>query len=245
MSLLAMLPFLLFPRKCPICKKVQPIGRDICPGCEKVLPYIRPPFCMMCGKPVPDETVEYCFDCRLFQKSFQGGLSLFLYNKQIHQAMMDYKYHNRRILSHFFTSRIISRYSDLILSWNPDLIIPVPIHRNKRRKRGYNQAELLSRAIAGQLQLPHCSDFLIRTIDTLPQKQFGSQARLSNLYGAFRMNPRYTKKGRLTPPFHRILLVDDIYTTGATMEACSRILHEAGIAEVYILSVCIGIARDS
>ncbi len=155
--------------------------------------------------------------------------------------MMDYKYHNRRTLHSFFTSRILDVHASLLKRWHPDVVIPVPIHRNKRKKRGYNQAELLSRSLAGLLNLSHCPDLLIRTLDTLPQKQFSPQARLTNLARAFRINPRYSSK---PISWNSVLLVDDIYTTGATMEACSRILHQYGFSKVYILSVCIGVSRE-
>ena len=122
-------------------------------------------------------------------------------------------------------------------------VIPVPIHKNKYKKRGYNQATLLSSRLALTLNLPHYPDMLIRSVDTLPQKQFNPQARLNNLKKAFCFNSHYDKLLSQSTPFS-VLLVDDIYTSGATMEACTRILLEAGISEVYILSICIGIARD-
>lgn len=232
---------LLFPRHCPVCGKVQAWGEEICSSCEKKLPYTRAPFCLICGKPIPDDTAACCFDCRIFPKSFQGGCSLFLYNSTLHDAMIDYKYHNRRVLHSFFTDRILARCKKQVLSWNPDYIVPIPLHKNKRKKRGYNQAELLSRSLARRLNLSHLPDLLIRTIDTLPQKQFSPQARLSNLQKVFQINPRYYKQLKTCTS---ILLVDDIYTTGATMEACSRILHEAGVSRVYILTICIGVSRD-
>ena len=84
---------------------------------------------------------------------------------------------------------------------------------------------------------------LIRSVDTLPQKQFSPQARLTNLRKAFCLNPRYDKLLSENSSLS-ILLVDDIYTSGATMEACTHTLLEAGVSEVYILSICIGVSRD-
>ncbi len=156
-------------------------------------------------------------------------------------AMIDYKYHNRRYLTDFFIHAIRSIHLQEIKSWNLQAIVPIPIHKNKRKKRGYNQAELLAQQLAYHLNLPCYSNLIIRQIDTLPQKQFSPQARLSNLQKAFALNPRYQDEVR---NLKRILLVDDIYTTGATMETCARILLDAGTDKVYIYSICIGVSRD-
>lgn len=155
--------------------------------------------------------------------------------------MMAFKYENNRFLSHFFTGEIIKHHRILLQKWHPDAIIPIPIHKNKYKKRGYNQAELLAKDLSVLLNLSYYPNILIRSVDTLPQKQFNPQARLNNLQKAFSLNPRYQK---LLESFSSVLLIDDIYTTGATMEACTRILLEGGVKKVYICSVCIGISRD-
>lgn len=231
---------IFFPRHCPVCDGLTVYGEKIHPACRKKLPYLRGPICFRCGKPISDPAREYCYDCRIFPKTFQKGRALFLYNTMTRPLMSAFKYQNKRVLSHFFVQELCERYQPVIRSWNIEAIIPVPVHKNKQKKRGYNQAALLSRGLARSLCLPHY-DLLIRSVDTLPQKQFGPQARLNNLQKAFRLNPQY---GQTARHLSRVLLVDDIYTTGATMEACTRILHRAGITHVYILSVCTGVARD-
>ncbi len=131
-------------------------------------------------------------------------------------------------------------------SWHLQAVIPVPIHKNKRKKRGYNQAELIASQLALRLNLPCYTNLVLRNQDTLPQKQFSPQARLSNLKKAFGLNPAYMDdQGQLViEERKRILLVDDIYTSGATMESCTRLLKSAGVEKVYIYSVCIGVSRD-
>lgn len=232
---------LLFPNHCPVCGKLLALGTEICPACYDRLPFVTEPRCYRCGKPVSDPSQEYCFDCRIFPKSFQGGCALLLYNRITKPAMMDLKYHNRRRPADFFGRCLARRWGAQILSWHPDVLVPIPVHRTKRKKRGYNQAELLSKALSRHLHLPVDSTLLIRTQDTLPQKQFSPRARLANLEGAFEIHPKYQRKQK---KYHTVLLVDDIYTTGATMETCTRILHQAGIGRVYICSVCIGLSRD-
>lgn len=154
---------------------------------------------------------------------------------------MDFKYHNHRLLSGFFTDEIVKSHGFELLTWNIQAVIPVPVHKNKRKKRGYNQAALLAKDLGFRLHLPCISDLLLRTIDTPPQKAFSPQARLKNIQNAFCLNPAYQS---LLPTLHTVLLIDDIYTTGATMEACTRVMRVQGIQNVYIYSLCIGIARD-
>ena len=232
---------ILFPRHCPVCRKIVSYGHKVCLSCYHKLPFVMYPTCYRCGKPISDPAMEYCYDCRIFPKTFQAGCSLFLYNQLTQPAMVDYKYHNRRVLTDFYIEEFLYRYYPLMKSWGIQAVIPVPVHSSKKKKRGYNQAELLSAAIADALNIAHYPDLLIRRINTLPQKQFTPQARLNNLRKAFTINPDYMVM-RKKPA--RLLLVDDIYTTGATMEACTRALHHFGIEQVYVCSICIGASRD-
>lgn len=232
---------ILYPRHCPVCERVLPYGVYVCAKCASKLPYVKGPVCFACGKSVTSPEQEYCYDCRIFPKSFQAGLALFIYNEKTRPVMAAFKYMNRRVLSQFFTREIFLRHKEDILRWRPDLLVPVPIHKNKRRLRGYNQADLLARDLSVLLHIPCQGNLLLRTEDTAPQKQLRPQARLNNLQGAFAVNPACQEK---LAGLNTVLLIDDIYTTGATMEICTRILHAAGVKNVYIYSVCIGIARD-
>lgn len=233
----------LFPRHCPVCNKLVPYGTFIHDICHMELPVIQGAVCLRCGKPVSRSTQEYCYDCRVFPKSFSRGFSLFLYNKKTRPIMSAFKYQNKRGLADFFIQELLHHYRFQLEGLGIDAVIPVPVHKNKYKKRGYNQAELLSSRIALSFNLSHYPDMLIRSVDTLPQKQFSPQARLNNLIKAFRFNSRYDTLIQKNTTFS-VLLIDDIYTSGATMEACTRILLDAGITNVYILSICIGIARD-
>ena len=233
----------VFPRRCPVCNKMLPYGTFIHDICHRKLPVIRGAVCLRCGKPVARSTQEYCYDCRIFPKSFTNGISRFLYKKKTRHIMSAFKYQNKRGLADFFVWELLHHYRFQPERFGIDAVIPVPVHKNKYKKRGYNQAELLSRRIALAFNLSHYPDMLIRSVDTLPQKEFSPQARLNNLIKAFRFNSHYDTLIQKSTSFS-VLLVDDIYTSGATMEACTRILLDAGITNVYILSICIGIARD-
>lgn len=151
--------------------------------------------------------------------------------------MAAFKYQNCRYLSTFFGEELFHMHRLRLLCRDADAILPVPIHRKKHKKRGYNQAELLAKELSCLLHLPYYSDILIRTKDTPPQKNLHPKERFRNLRHAFAINPRQ----RETLAHHtNILLVDDIYTTGATAESCTRLLLENGVGRVYLCSVCIG-----
>lgn len=232
---------ILYPRHCPVCQSLLPYGKYICDKCIATLPFVAEPACLSCGKPVSHSEQEYCYDCRNFPKSFCSGLALLVYNETTRPIMAAFKYKNRRMLSQFFAQEIYARHKEDILLRRPQLFVPVPIHRNKRRQRSYNQAALLAMDLSALFHIPCCSNLLLRTIDTPPQKTLRPQARFHNLQNAFMINPSCH---HLLQGISTVLLIDDIYTTGATMEICTRILQTAGIKNIYIYSVCIGIARD-
>lgn len=188
-----------------------------------------------------DYRQEYCADCRQFPKSFHSGIALWLYNDTTRPPMMAFKYKNRRCLSSFFIDELLKKHRHTLLRWHPDAIIPVPVHRNKRKKRGYNQAELLAKDLSAALNLPYYPHLLLRIIDTPPQKNYSPQARRKHMQNAFALNPR---QAFLVSHLHTVLLIDDIYTTGATMEACSRLLLSGGVKRIYICSLCIGLSVD-
>lgn len=231
----------LFPRHCPSCRKLLPWGKLICKSCRASLPWVREPVCFLCGKPILSPEQELCYDCRQFPKSFRHGISLLLYNEKTQPILADFKYHNRRSLSRYFAEEICSRHQLQLKCREPQIIVPVPIHKHKYKTRGYNQAALFARDLSALTGIPCYSDLLIRTIDTTPQKQLTPLARVNNLKQAFSFNEAYRRMpGKITT----ILLVDDIYTTGATMEICTRTLIHAGFKNVCICTICTGLSRD-
>lgn len=228
---------LLYPKRCPVCEQIPPAGQDICPACYGRLSFIQQPYCYSCGKPLSSLEEEFCFDCKKQKKSFTRGFSLAVYNEAARHSLSAIKYHNRRQLIPFYVKETVSRYGSLFLSFHFDAILSVPIHKKRHKKRGFNQAALFASSLGKALHIPVYNEVLIRTINTLPQKTLSPEKRLENLEKAFSLHPEL-KDHPL--PFHRVLLVDDIYTTGATMEALTRLLKKAGVKEVYIFSICIG-----
>lgn len=179
------------------------------------------------------EQTEYCSDCLRHPRSFDRGLALLNYNEAARHSMAKIKYNNKRQYLDFYAAAISRRFGKLLMRMEADALVPVPIHPSRRRKRGFNQAEELADRIGKQLGIPVRSDLLVRTRKTLPQKELNPTERLKNLEEAFCV-PR--GRGHIGS----VILVDDIYTTGSTAEACTRALRQAGAEHVFVLSVCIG-----
>ncbi len=163
-------------------------------------------------------------------------MALFNYNDAARKSMSAIKYRNKREFLDFYAEVLAFRYHKVIGNWHPDVLIPVPVHPSRRRKRGFNQAEELAKRLSKKLGIPMISGFLLRTRKTAPQRELNPKERLANLQKAFSIDSRI-------PAPESVILVDDIYTTGSTMEACARVLKDAGVQEVHFAVVCIGRGR--
>lgn len=230
---------MLYPARCPVCREIViPKGQRICCGCRDKLKVIAEPRCKKCGKPVEFEEQEYCSDCKHRDFHYVRGFSVWIYDSVMKESISDFKYRNRKENANFYIDELIRYHGEAIARLAPDVLVPVPIHQSKFRDRGYNQADILAKGIGKQLGIPVLSHLLIRSRKTLPQKQLDDKERLKNLKEAFCINTREAVK--CEKQLNRILLVDDIYTTGSTVEACTGILLEQGIKEVYFVTLCIG-----
>ncbi len=225
---------LIFPRRCPVCGGiVLPRGELICPDCVKKLSPVKQPFCKCCGKEVESDRFEYCFDCSRHPKSFRQNFALLNYNDAAKRSMAAVKYKNKREYLDFYSQAACRRFGRQILRAKPDVIVPVPVHASRLRSRGFNQAQVLAEKIGRNLGIAVCPEGLKRIRRTLPQKELDSAQRLHNLQKAF-------GPGSLPDGTETVLLVDDIYTTGSTLEACTRILLSMGVKAVYGLTICVG-----
>ena len=225
---------LIYPRHCPLCDTVLRFQAGVvCERCLQSQKRIKPPYCMKCGKTVEDVEEEYCKDCMVVPKSFQQGFPVFVYKGAVKQALYDFKYKNQRSFGDFFATCIVEQYGDILNGLHIDGIVPVPLHKSKKHARGYNQAEILAKALEKRLMIPMYPSYIARTINTNPQKELNDKTRLKNLKNAFNI-------GENKIELKKVLLVDDIYTSGATIEACTQVLLNAGVQEIYYTSVAIG-----
>ena len=235
----------------------EELGQKIHSSCESKLKHITGVVCMQCGRPLENETAEYCYDCqRLWRQSsvpvfgkkllksnstpsletyspLQQGKALFLYQGPIKETMYRFKYSNKREYADYFAKIAVEKYADWIRSKGIQVIVPVPMYLPKQKKRGYNQAEAFAQALGRELELPVDTTLVKRVKDTTPQKELNDLERKNNLKSAFQRTKNIVQ-------YSHILVVDDIYTTGSTAMAVAQALSETNQCRVYFLSICIG-----
>lgn len=229
----------LFPRRCPLCHEIViPKDKKVCPDCFSKLRPIVEPCCKRCSKPIAIPEQEYCYDCMKSEHHYERGFAVYVYEGTIKTSLMKFKFHGKQEYADFYIEQLIQYAGEPLKRLHLDLILPVPLHPRKLRMRGFNQAQLLAQGVAAFLERPMNQHLLIRTKFTLPQKKLDDKERLHNLEQAFDLRLGTLPNSNLSGK--RILLVDDIYTTGSTIEACTRILLKAGCAKVYFITVCIG-----
>ena len=142
---------LLWPEVCPFCQKVCRDG--ICKECRKKLELlkVREPRCMQCGKQIRSVEQEYCYDCMHTHHYYERGLSLWNHKNPVNQSVYQFKYHNQRRYGILYSQELVKEFQKEIERWRPDIIMPVPLHPSRKRKRGYNQAQILAEEIGKSL----------------------------------------------------------------------------------------------
>jgi len=215
---------LFFPRWCVGCGKE---GVLICYSCRQSLTQIIPPLCPICGRPQSKSTI--CPVCTERQANIDGIRSPFRFGGVIRQAIHEFKYRNLRVLA-----APLARLLDDYLNTNPiqgEVMVPVPLHPKRLRERGYNQSNLLARELSKLNKLPVVDNCLIRLRHTHPQARTSTaDERRSNVAGSFSC-----RDNRLRDK--RVLLIDDVSTSGATLDACALALKKAGADSVWGLAL--------
>ncbi len=257
---------ILYPRVCPVCgslltpvktgdlKAPARYGRQseahrdqtvaalpnpyICEDCYKEIDCASgKPRCLRCSKPLDGEG-GLCPDCAKKTRLFTGGIALMIHTDAARKMLYDFKYSHMRDNADFPAFEGARRFHHLIGFWDPDVIIPVPLHWRREHVRGYNQAGLLAGRLALFLKIygvdiPVDEDYLVRQRQTLALKELSPEERSSDLERAFAV------KGT-RGAYKTVLLVDDIFTTGATINECARVLLDTGCEEVYFFTASIG-----
>jgi ComF family protein len=227
---LARLSDLLYPRRCAVCDAdLDPRAVDpLCSGHRREIVLTEGPFCDRCGKRMfaPAGDGLLCADCRETRRYFDRGFSATVYNDVMRALVHRFKYDMREYLAVSFARWMGEFMRSQVDVATLDAIVPVPLHWRRFHYRGFNQAVALARPLARQFSLPLISRVLRRTRHTVPQVQLQPEEREKNIRGAFHVR-RPTRIEGL-----RLLLVDDVFTTGATLNECARVLKDAGAAAV-------------
>lgn len=226
---------MIYPRCCPVCFDILDDQRmPVCGGCSRKLKFVEQPYCFCCGKPLVSEEQEYCYDCAKQKHAFDRGFSVLEYDAVSAPSVLAIKYKNKREYLTVYGEFAKKQYKNLLLKLELECIVPVPVSKRKYRRRGYNQAELFAREIKKWSGIPIKKNLIWRMKETAPLKELNPMQRKQELDQAFDW------KGQGYEGEKTILLVDDIYTSGATADACASILKQHGIKKVYVLTMAIG-----
>lgn len=214
----------LYPAEgmCPLCRAERISGTWLCSWCTDTFPWVHTPLCPICGRPV--ETAGPCRDCAAAERIFDTGVGVAVYRGEAKAAIRALKYNGARWHAHWMGEMMGERVR--MSGMRPEGVIPVPLHPHRLKKRGYNQAGLLAEGVTRYLGLPLWEDVLRRSVDTPTQTRLNREDRLINMHDAFGLLSPDRVAGR------EVLLVDDIMTTGATLEACAGYLRKAGAIRV-------------
>ena len=222
------------PPQCPCCEKFLEEGQQgVCSNCLSEIRWIVPPFCSICGIPFISKEIEGhpCGACMTHRKYFTIARALGAFEGSLQEAIYRWKYEGKTHLTPFLAEWMaegLNRY------WGPDsldLLIPVPLHPQRLRQRGFNQALLLVKELSRRTGIPYPKTILQKKKSTIPQVNLSGVEREKEVRGTFHVIGREELLGK------SVLLVDDVYTTGATVNECSKVLLRGGAERVDVLTL--------
>lgn len=217
------------PPRCVDCNCITSIDHVLCHECWPKYKFIDEYFCKKCGRGFDIDIDSECLDCIKKPPYFDISRSLFKYDDNSKKIIHHFKYHDKTSLSIFFARTLYRRYKDLID--DSDIITYVPMHRFKRIFRLYNQAFILAKEISKISKTPILPDLLVKHKYTKPQTSLSRTKRKKNLIGSISANEKYDISKK------KLLLIDDVITTGETINLCAKILKGNGAEKVTILSI--------
>jgi ComF family protein len=230
---------LVYPPVCQLCGEHRAVPQEglVCSHCRGKVRFIKPPFCERCGLPYEGEitTPFACANCRELEFHFRSARSAVAAGGVILESMHRYKYRQAIWFEPFLADVFLRQAVPALRGQSWDLIVPVPLHPTKRREREFNQAERMASHLSEATKIPLNKHLLRRVIPTRTQTLLTRQQRAANVRGAFAM------RHGLRLPGKRVILVDDVFTTGATTDACARVLRAGGADEVCVWTVARGL----
>jgi competence protein ComFC len=229
----------LYPPICQFCGEQRAAPEDglVCSRCWSQVRFIRPPFCERCGLPFEgDLTTPFeCANCREMELHFSAARSGVVANGIVLEAIHRYKYQRALWFEPFLADLLAREAGPALREEKWDWLVPVPLHPTKKREREFNQAERLARRLSEVTKIPVNEKWLCRVVPTSTQTRLTREQRAANMRGAFAMANGDRLHGE------RIILLDDVFTTGATTSACAKVLLAAGAGEVCVWTVARGL----
>lgn len=219
----------LFTETCPVCKKPSTDHRTapICTDCwQSISPY-NGAICQKCGRPLSSDVSITCGFCIEDVPAFKCARSYGLYEGTLKEAINLIKYYGIKRLSKPLSEMTFT----MLDNKHTDAIIPVPLYKKRLRQRGFNQSALFAKHLADHTGIPLFLDYLIKTRDTVPQVGLSAKERRKNMKNAFAVINEKLIQGK------DVLLVDDVFTTGATVRECSKVLKKSGAKDVYVITL--------
>lgn len=229
---------LIYPKTCFGCKsRISPeIEGYICKECLNKLDKLKPPFCITCGRPIDILDIDKCTDCTGYNYYFTRGYSATLYEGLVKDCLHNFKYNSHTYLGGTLARLMIDFALEYIDPDKIDAILPVPLHWQRFRDRGFNQSAILGKILSKETGVPFMRNGLTRTRVIKPQVELPRSERIGNVLGAFKVTNPKKFSGK------HILLIDDVFTTGATLNECSRVLLDSGAKGVWVFCLARGIS---
>ena len=232
----------IFPSRCVLCDKILPFGNKLenlflCDDCKNNFEFIKEPTCKKCGAMINDKEKLYCVRCEhKLHNNFEFGFGLLRYNDFTKESLHRIKYSGRKEYIDFYGKCIARTYKDKINDINPDYLVPVPIHHRRLIQRNYNQAAILANSISNELKkngiyIEVNENLIYRVKNTKVLNKLDNTDRGSELKEAFKCPD--------LSDINSVLIVDDIYTTGSTIDSMAKILKNAGVKKVYFVAIAI------
>ena len=222
----------LFPKniKCFGCGVDLPEKRNIefCDNCKKKIEYIKEEkCCTLCGTSLKLKNI--CPHCKERKREFDIARSVCVYNDFMSSMISKFKYHNSPYMSQTFAYMLLDFFKTL--DWEVDIVVPVPITKKRKKQRGFNQSLLIAQKFAKENKITLLDDVLIKTTETSHQADLNYAERQKNIVGTFKVQNKKKVAGK------NVLIIDDVFTTGATTSACAEVLKKAKAKKVFVLCV--------
>jgi ComF family protein len=230
---------LLYPENCQLCRAGRAGAAQgfVCSRCWQGVRFVRPPWCDRCGLPFAGEitTTFECANCRELTLHFESARAAVVASGVVLEVIHRYKYQQAEWFEPFLTDLLCREAAPVVRGGSWDAVVPVPLHPRRERERGFNQAARLAAALARACDLPVRRDWVRRMEFTRTQTALSRAERAANMRGVFEARPGLRLNGQ------RVVLVDDVLTTGATTSACAKALLDAGAGRVVVWTLARGL----